>query len=155
VDPGHADAAVAAGERALTGARAIVESLSARGRLPVLEVFEASVRVAARETPLTLQLPEAGTPQPDQLTTDALLHIGREAVTNAVKHAAPTRVEVELARDDEWRLTVRDDGTGFDPARVPAGFGLESLRRTAAGLGGSFEIRSELGEGTRIEVSLP
>jgi signal transduction histidine kinase len=155
VTPAHADAAVAAGERALTGARAIVESLSVRDRLPIIEVFEAGVRAAAREVPLSLKLPGTGTPEPDQPTIDALVHLGREAVTNAVKHAAPTSVEVELAHEDEWRLTVRDDGTGFDPERVQAGFGLDSLRRSAEDLGGSLKILSAPGQGTRVEVSLP
>jgi signal transduction histidine kinase len=150
----HADAAVAAGERALTGARSIVESLSRRERVPLLELFEAGIRAAARETPLKLELPECAA-EPDQPTTDALLHIGREAVTNAVKHGAPRRVEVELAHADEWQLTVRDDGRGFEPGRTPTGFGLESLRRSAEALGGSCTILSAPGLGTRVEVSLP
>jgi signal transduction histidine kinase len=153
--PQHADAVVAAGERALTGARAIVESLADRDREPVAEIFAAGVRAAARETPLSLTLPDGQTPQPDQPTSDALVHIGREAVTNAVKHADPSHIVVELTHADEWRLTVCDDGSGFDPARIREGFGLNSLRRTAESLGGSVEITTAPGQGTRVEVSLP
>ncbi len=153
--PRHAEEAVAAGERALAGARSIVESLAGRKRTPVLELFETSVRAAARDIPLSLQLPGQAGSEPDQQTTDALLHIGREAVTNAVKHAAPTRVQVVLAREDEWRLSVIDDGSGFEQRDVSAGFGLDSLRRSAESLGGSFSISAPPGGGTRIEVSLP
>ncbi len=151
----HADDAVAAGERALAGARAIVESLAGRERVPVLELFESGVRAAARNTPVSIELPAGPGVEPDQQTSDALVHIGREAVTNAVKHGAPSRVAVSLAHDDEWRLTVSDDGSGFEPQSIEAGFGLNSLRRSAEALGGSLSIATSPGHGTRIEVSLP
>jgi signal transduction histidine kinase len=151
----HADEAVAAGERALAGARAILESLAGQKRTPALELFETSVRAAARDIPLSLTLPGEPGSEPDQQTSDALVHIGREAVTNAVKHASPKRVDVVLAREDEWRLTVTDDGCGFAGDDVAAGFGLDSLRRSAELLGGSFAISTAPARGTRIEVSLP
>ena len=151
----HAEDAVAAGERAMAGARAIVESLAVRKRTSVIELFETSVRAAARDTPVSVDLPVAPGAEPDLPTSDALVHIGREAVTNAVKHAGPTRVQVLLTREDEWHLSVTDDGCGFAEDGVVAGFGLNSLRRSAESLGGTFSISTAPGRGTRIEVSLP
>ena len=94
--------------------------------------------------------------QPDQLTLETLVHVGREAVTNAVKHAAPSFIEVRFVHADEWRLQVRDRGRGFDPASVAGGFGLGSMRRHALMLGGSLHVASapEL-RGTLVEVVLP
>lgn len=151
-----ASTVVAAGERALAGARHILGDLVARDRVPVIEAVDASVRMAARRTPLSFDA--AGVPagvQPDQPTLDALVHIGREAVTNAIKHADPAAVEVVLEYADEWQLRVRDDGRGFDKAGACGGFGLESMRRHAQTLGGSLRVTSAVEAGTTVEVVLP
>jgi len=95
----------------------------------------------------------AGVPhgaEPDRDTAAAIVHIGREAVTNAVKHAEATCIEVVLARADEWQLLVRDDGRGFAPAAARAGFGIDSMRRQAAALGGKLPDA-----GTTLRVRLP
>ena len=106
----------------------------------------------------------ADAPQPDRETRDTLVHIAREAVTNAVKHARAEAIEVVVAYDDEWRLRVSDDGRGFDasgtaPDAAPqcgelSGFGLASMRRQAEALRGNLGVRSGRG-GTVLEVSLP
>jgi len=151
-----ASTAVAAGERALAGARSVVTELIARDRKPVLEAVEEGVRAAARKVPLSFAadglVPAS---QPDQQTLDTLVHIGREAVTNAIKHADPSAIEVVLAHADEWRLLVRDDGRGFDSKRTREGFGLESMRQRAYALGGSLQVTSFVGSGTAVEVTLP
>lgn len=152
----QASAVVAAGERALAGARHVVGGLVAHDRTPVVEAVEAGVRTAVRNTPLRFDA--AGVPagaQPDRPTLDALVHIAREAVTNAVKHAAPTSVEVVLEREDEWRLLVRDDGRGFDALTAGGGFGLQSMRAHAVALGGSLRVSSSPEHGTAVEAMLP
>ncbi len=151
----YAAAAVAAGERALAGARTIVKGLSAGGRRCPVALVRESVLLAARDTPLTLETHVGEDEDADEPTTFALLHIAREAVTNAVKHAAPETIHVTLARADEWHLRVRDDGCGFDRGRVRPGFGLDSARRHAEGLGGRLLVSSEPGAGTVVEVFLP
>lgn len=151
-----ASAVVAAGERALAGARHIVGGLAGMDRQPIVEALEASVRTAARHTPLSFDA--AGVPageQPDQPTLDALVHIGREAVANAVKHAAPLAIGVALEHADEWRLLVRDDGCGFDASDTGGGFGLGSMMRHAHALGGSLRVSSAAGAGTTVEAILP
>jgi signal transduction histidine kinase len=121
-----------------------------------VRAVEDGVRASARDTALGFDA--GGVPtgaQPDRPTLDALVHIAREAVTNAVKHASPTAIEVVLARDDEWRLQVRDDGRGFDAPAASGGFGLQSMRRQAQALGGSLRMTSAPGLGTAVEAVLP
>jgi signal transduction histidine kinase len=152
----RASAVVTAAERALAGAREVLESLSSRNRRPVAQAVEESVRAAARATPFTFDSTKATSDaQPDQATFDALVHIGREAVTNAVKHGRSAAVVVVLEHDDEWRLQIDDDGVGFDPAERSTGFGLESISRHAEALGGRMTVTSARGKGTSVKAQLP
>ena len=87
-----------------------------------------------------------------------LLSIGREALTNAVKHADPRRVRLRLAfREEAIALEVEDDGRGFDPFEVSAGagFGLLSMRERALELGAGLTVESAPGRGTRVRLALP
>lgn len=92
----------------------------------------------------------------------AIFRILQEAVNNIVKHAAPSRIEVRLARSgDDLQLSIADDGRGFDPGSVTAcdhperGFGLSSMRERATLSGGIYDLHSAVGEGTRIRVVWP
>ncbi len=154
--PEEADVVVAAGERALAEARKIVGGLLAEARTPVREAVGSSAALAARSVPLHFS--SAGVPadaEPDESTCDTLVHIAREAVTNAVKHAAPRALEVELEYGEEWRLRVSDDGAGFDAGKIERGFGLDSMEAQAHALGGALHIVSSPGGGTTIEAVLP
>jgi signal transduction histidine kinase len=87
-----------------------------------------------------------------------LLRIGQEAITNATKHAKPNRIDVSLTFERRSvRLTVCDDGIGFDPAAAPAperrSFGLVGMEERAKLIGGTISVVSACGEGTRIVVS--
>jgi signal transduction histidine kinase len=77
-----------------------------------------------------------------------------EALTNASKHAAATRVWVSLdADDDALHLSLWDDGVGgADPSR---GSGLIGVRDRIEALGGEIEISSPAGKGTRIDAKIP
>jgi signal transduction histidine kinase len=153
---GSASTVVSAGERALAGARDVVSGLTEQHTLPIAAVVEGSVRTAARQTPLRFHSRGAqAATRPDAQTCDALVHIAREAVTNAVKHARADSIEVALERDDEWRLVVVDDGSGFDTAVDGGGFGLASMRHQAEALGGALLVRSAPTGGTTIKASLP
>jgi signal transduction histidine kinase/ligand-binding sensor domain-containing protein len=89
-----------------------------------------------------------------------ILMVAREAVYNAVKHAQPkeVRIQVQFA-DDRIRVQVADDGCGFDPQRefstVGEHFGLVGMRERTERLGGRFEIRSSPGSGTQLLVEVP
>jgi two-component system NarL family sensor kinase len=89
----------------------------------------------------------------------ALFRIAQEALTNVERHAHATHVDVTLEfAPGSTGLSVRDNGTGFDVARMQAdpsrGIGLRNLRERMAALGGSFEIHSAP-SGTRLTASLP
>jgi signal transduction histidine kinase/ligand-binding sensor domain-containing protein len=95
----------------------------------------------------------------DPVCESALYFLAHEALNNALKHAAPRRVEVSLdvLENYGFRLTITDDGVGFDPieAEESGGLGLVSMRERIERFGGSFELESELGEGTTITITLP
>jgi signal transduction histidine kinase len=158
-DPARAQQAstvVTAGERALAGARDMVSGLTQQDGRPIAQALEASVRAAARHTPLTFDAKRApASAKLDPPTRDALVHIAREAVTNAVKHARPNAIEVVLEHAGQWRLTVRDDGRGFDETPADEGFGLTSMRQSAHALGGAVHVGSAAGGGTTVEAVLP
>lgn len=84
----------------------------------------------------------------------AAYFIACEAVTNAVKHGAPTKVAVCAVRENGTLLvSVTDDGVGG--AVIRRGSGLAGLRDRVAAHGGTFEVVSPSGGGTRVEVALP
>jgi len=151
----RAPAAAAAAERALVAAREIVGELGERELEPVSERVEQGARQAARGVPLSFGVELDDGARADAPTADALVHIAREAVTNAVKHGSARSLSVSLEHGEEWRLHVSDDGQGFDVARTSEGFGLSSMRLQAEALGGSLRLRSEPGRGTEVEVALP
>ena len=82
----------------------------------------------------------------------------QELLNNAVKHANPEKVEVNLSnRDSILELSVIDDGDGFNPNEVveESGLGLKGIRENINIAGGKFDIFSEKGEGTRAVIELP
>jgi len=92
----------------------------------------------------------------------AILRICQEALGNMLKHANATKTAVILTYDDSnVRLSVRDNGLGFDPnlshqqEKGGGGFGLINMRERAHLLGGRVNIKSEPGSGTQVETVLP
>jgi len=87
----------------------------------------------------------------------------RELLFNVVKHAHVERAEVRLTRpdDEHVQIVVQDEGAGFDAAEqqsdgsCAAGFGLFSLRKRLELIGGSLEVDSSPGRGTRVVVRAP
>ena len=86
-----------------------------------------------------------------------LYRIGQEAVSNAVRHGSADDVKIILASGDEQiRLQVRDNGTGFeDGATDGSGMGVHIMNYRARIIGGTLEISSELGKGTVVTCTLP
>ena len=87
-----------------------------------------------------------------------LLRIGQEAINNAVKHAHANRIDVALNFDTRSvRLSVRDDGRGFDPnGQIADGhFGLIGMRERAEQIGGVLTVDSASARGTQIAVDVP
>lgn len=101
------------------------------------------------------RLQEVDMPPPVQLLC---YQVVREAVMNAVKHAGASEIRVSLERSmDGARVTVADDGNGFDVERgSPEGhFGLTMMRERAQVAGGTFRIDSASGKGTTITAEFP
>jgi ligand-binding sensor domain-containing protein len=89
-----------------------------------------------------------------------LLRICQEAVTNAVRHGRAGEVAIGLAFDPEAvRLTVADQGCGFDPLQAASEsdghFGLMGIRERVKKLGGRLQLASEPGRGTTVSVEVP
>jgi signal transduction histidine kinase len=79
-----------------------------------------------------------------------------EGLQNAVKHArGATAVWIRATGGDALRFEVADDGAGFDPATTAQGTGLTNLRDRIEALGGSLEIHSAPGRGTRVIGVVP
>jgi PAS domain S-box-containing protein len=85
-----------------------------------------------------------------------LLHIGQEALTNALKYAHPRNFETKLTfNTKELRLELRDDGKGFKVKERHDGFGLAGMRERVEQMGGTLKISSARGKGTDVLVTLP
>jgi signal transduction histidine kinase len=89
----------------------------------------------------------------------ALLRIAQEAVSNAVRHGHPQHVRISLVGEPaHWLLTVADDGQGMEGSPEDCaqhGFGLTNMRERAEAIGGTWQIQTTAGEGTRVSVRLP
>jgi signal transduction histidine kinase len=101
-----------------------------------------------------------GTPRPlDGSQEHHLLRIGHEALTNALRHGGPRRVEILLRfAPDATELVVCDDGSGFntnDGVTARGHFGLLGIRERVDKLGGNLQIDSQPGAGTRLAVTAP
>jgi signal transduction histidine kinase len=88
--------------------------------------------------------------------TKALLHIAKEALANARKHARATRIDITFRPENgKVHLVIEDDGVGMDVTAEQAqgpGNGLANMAHRAEQLGGTLEVESEIGHGTRIIV---
>jgi signal transduction histidine kinase len=88
-----------------------------------------------------------------------ILRVAQEALQNAIRHAAPQRLGLRLARHDgRLELEVTDDGAGFDPGEPELRsrrLGLTSMEERAQRLGGTLSIRSAPGAGTTVRLEAP
>ena len=156
----------------------LAEQLLVRGRKEVKEVVwdlqfggaqrqllsdvlkkECAEAGAASATEIRCSLPEDEPLLPASFNAQ-VLRIVRESLTNAFKHAAATQIQIVAVFDDgALKLTVADNGCGFDPQTAPgpgAGhFGLSNMVERAKKLGGTLEVLRAHGGGTSISVCFP
>ena len=91
----------------------------------------------------------------------ALLRVGQEALTNAIKYARASQIDVNINRSGgKLELTITDNGCGFDPqsgikSSNGGGFGLPGMKERIAQIGGRLLIESSVGKGTSIFASVP
>ena len=117
------------------------------------EGLTAALEDLARAAAVPVELEATGDRAPPDVEAVAY-YIACEALTNAVKHGAPSRVTVQTTRTAEaLRLVVADDGVGG--AAPGAGSGLAGMADRVAAQGGRLALDSPAGAGTRIAVELP
>jgi signal transduction histidine kinase len=145
--------------RAMELIRALIKDLhrSPLGRAGLKEALNSYAYETERDTGVQVKtaLDPVDMAPPVQLLC---YHVAREAVNNAIKHAEASTITIRLERTaDGARLTVADDGKGFDvEAGSPEGhFGLTMMKERAQVSGGEFTIRSKAGEGTTVIADFP
>ena len=94
--------------------------------------------------------------QPAGAAENALFRLLQEALSNVVRHARASAVEVTLVREAAgFRLTVRDNGVGMGAAGTGRGMGLTGMADRVAAAGGRMTLDSRPGQGTAIAIALP
>lgn len=144
-------------DRALDEARAAVHALGRAGDEPLGFILHRAARELAERYRVNLEVDLDDSVEADADQKHALMRIAREAVSNAVRHGKAERVWVRLSQDQERRrLTIQDDGTGFDVPAVVAsggGYGLTSMRERARALPGSFSLEAASDSGSVVTVT--
>ncbi len=151
-------------EDAISNLRALITDLrpAALDDLGVRAALEGLTERAARhgiEVDVSVELHEEDGRESARHTSEletAVYRLVQEALTNATKHGGATRAVVEVREDATGvHLSVRDDGSGFDPGEATDGFGLLGMHERVELLGGELTIVSEPGSGTVVRASLP
>lgn len=106
-----------------------------------------------------LRVPAGGTLDLSPQSETQLMRIIHEALTNVVRHADAKKATVKMEHEqDALLIAIEDDGKGFLPAAMSQQalhFGLQTMRERAEAVGGTLEIDSAPGRGTRVIVRLP
>jgi PAS domain S-box-containing protein len=120
--------------------RQLAEALIGRSRLNIQVHAEGDGAAGGRKLPADVQI--------------GLYRIAQEALNNAVKHAKATQAVVTLRLGETVRLTVADNGMGFDPSAITADhLGLKIMHERADAIQARLTVYSEPGEGTQISVT--
>jgi signal transduction histidine kinase len=83
-----------------------------------------------------------------------VIQLVREALSNVGRHAGATTCRVSISPEDaRYVLEIDDDGAGFDVDLATWGMGLRNLEDRVVALGGVFEVRSVIGEGTTVRAT--
>ena len=150
--------------RRLDEALATVRNLATSLRPPILDDLDLETAIEDlagqfSDSGIRIRFSRRGRPSPqNRLIKTCLYRITQESLTNVVRHARASRVGIHLEiKAGETRLTIRDDGVGFDPNSIPEprGIGLVSMRERIHLCRGRLEIRSAKGRGTAIIAVIP
>jgi signal transduction histidine kinase/ligand-binding sensor domain-containing protein len=153
---GLSKSALDAGRRALNDLR--TAPLSAAD---LVKSFSQSAKELARDTGTVVDVIVEGRERPlNAATGNDVLQVGRQAITNAFQHAHASKIHVLLSYGErELRIRVQDNGLGISEEtlnlRRPGHYGIAGMRERAERLGGSISIRSRVGEGTEVNLSVP
>jgi signal transduction histidine kinase len=154
-DEGLSEIALAA-RRALDESRLAIDALSRPAGEPLDEALAQVAAQASGRWGAVAETSVAGGVQLPAAKREALLRIVGEAVSNAARHARAGRISVELAAEPQLRVSIRDDGRGFDATADPrkGHHGLAVMRERAEQVGGKMRVTSGPGMGTEIVVVL-
>jgi signal transduction histidine kinase len=150
--------------------------LSDFGVIPAIKMLAENDRSESIDVTFETNLDSDG-PRLDKNVEIMLYRVTQEAVNNAVRHANPSHIHIQLMdRGDVLQLLVTDDGQGFQlpgqqsanglaknsatasddvPTRRPPSQGLHNMQERAKLLNGKFKLISKPGKGTRVKVSIP
>ncbi|MGO4301768.1 sensor histidine kinase [Leifsonia sp. RAF41] len=155
----HVELMTETAQENLQESRRIIAALTP-GRLAESTLEQALGRVAGRfeeETGVPVAFSVTGEPHPALPAIEVVaLRVFQEALANVRKHADASAVDAVLAYQREAvGISVRDDGHGFDAAAPREGFGLDGMQARVREAGGTFELETAPGAGTRLSVYLP
>jgi signal transduction histidine kinase len=116
--------------------------------------YHQNIRIAHR-----IEIEEDRLPEPIKIT---IFRVIQESMSNALRHGQPDVIELVLTNaSHRIELCVTDNGCGFDPKDISSnpdtlnGLGLKGMKDRAEACNGNFEIFSEIGKGTQVNLSLP
>ncbi len=125
----------------------------------LLEALHTQAQALGFRTGAHIEVDLAALPEQDRLlpgTQETIFRLVQEAFANIARHARARTIWLELRTVGQaLRITVRDDGQGFDTVHAPRGMGLSNLHERTSALHGSVEVRSQHGQGTTVVISIP
>jgi signal transduction histidine kinase len=127
------------------------EALIKYGLKEALENYCENLNISGK---LKVQLQTYGMETRMEQNTEIIIYrIVQELLNNIIKHAEAKKVLIQLSLEDEqFNLTVEDDGKGFDVNEIKDGAGLANIKARSEYLNGSIDIVSKKGEGTSINI---
>jgi signal transduction histidine kinase len=156
----HLETAKRLGEQSLRSLRDMAMGLrpSMLDDLGLGSALQWQARQFARQVgiPVNVNIAEMPNPIPEGHRI-CVYRIVQEALTNCARHAGAKRIDIDVeGRSGGISVFIRDDGVGFDPAKVKGrGLGLLGMQERVRDLGGHLVISSRPGEGTVVSAKLP
>jgi signal transduction histidine kinase len=127
------------------------------GLFPALRAY-VDAQAALSGVDIDLEVEENEGERLDGAREIACFRVVQESLTNALRHAQPTRIRVRaIRRPASIALSIADDGRGFDVSTLAAAghLGVVGMQERVRARGGTFHLASRPGEGTRVDVQIP
>ena len=122
-------------------------------RLVGLTAALEALRVEMSTTGVSISFAHQHVPVLSSDVTVCLYRVAQEALSNAIKHSHADRIAIRLVGvQDRLTMTIEDNGVGFNPRTAPPGLGLISMTERVEQVGGTLQLQSTPGQGSRIEA---